>query len=74
MKRLQARRGNGRFIRNTPENAFGLHMNIHEGQKPNGEWCGAFNPSKLGEARPEICQCGSPLPSAPITAAEKDEK
>lgn len=61
MKRFQARRGNGRFTRNTPENTFGLHMGIHE-RRPDGQWCGAFNPSRVGEPRPQTCHvCGGSL-------------
>lgn len=61
MRRLQARRGNGRFTRNTMENTFGLHAGIHE-RKADGSWCGAFNPSRVGEPRPETCHaCGESL-------------
>ncbi len=61
MKRFQARVGNGRFARNTPENTLGMHFNVH-GRKVNGEWCGAFNPSTLGQPLPEKCHaCGEPL-------------
>jgi hypothetical protein len=61
VKRRQARASGGRFTRNTPENTFGLHMNIHDGNKPDGSWCGAFNPTPVGEPRPERCQCGELL-------------
>jgi hypothetical protein len=59
--RRQARRGNGRFTRNTPENTFGMHIDIH-GYKRDGTWCGAFTTSPVGEPRPTHCQaCGDPL-------------
>jgi hypothetical protein len=61
VKRRQARTFGGRFTRNTPENTFGLHMNIHDGNAPDGSWCGRFNPTQLGEPRPERCQCGALL-------------
>lgn len=62
MRRLQARRGNGRFTRNTPENTLGLHFNIHGFRADGVTWCGAFNPSKVGESRPTRCAtCGDPL-------------
>ena len=65
MKRLQARRGNGRFTRNTSENTLGLHMNIHGFRKDGETWCGAFNPSRVGEPFPERCQtCGELLSEA----------
>lgn len=61
MKRFQARGGAGRFVRNTPENTLGLHFNIHE-CKADGSWCGALNPSQVGEPRPSACsQCGEPI-------------
>jgi hypothetical protein len=61
MKRFQARRSSGRFTRNTTENTFGLSMNIH-GRKADGSWCGALNPSKLGEERPTVCnRCGEKI-------------
>ncbi len=61
MKRRQARSGGGRFVRNTPENTLGLHFGIHE-KKQDGSWCGAFNPSPVGQPRPERCHaCGEPL-------------
>ncbi|HYE88477.1 MAG TPA: hypothetical protein VEA16_19080 [Vicinamibacterales bacterium] len=64
-RRVQARRGNGRFTRNTPENTLGMHFNVHE-RKQNGEWCGAFNPSRVGETRPTHCHaCGDPLEPEP---------
>ena len=59
--RRQARRGNGRFTRNTLENTVGLHANIHE-RKADGTWCGAFNPTRVGEQVPEHCHaCGERL-------------
>lgn len=77
MKRLQARRGNGRFTGNTMENTLGLHTTIHE-RKADGEWCGALNPSRVGEPRPETCShCGEPLnpdpPSQILRPGHTDE-
>lgn len=70
MKRFQARRGGGRFTRNTPENTLGLHSNVHE-RKSDGSWCGGLNPSKVGEVRPTVCRhCGEPL--AVTAAADRD--
>lgn len=61
MKRFQARRGNGRFTPNTPENSLGMHFNVHE-RKADGSWCGAFNPSTVGQPRPTHCHtCGEAL-------------
>lgn len=61
MKRYQARRGGGRFTRNTPENSLGLHIAIHE-RRADGTWCGALNPSRVGEPRPTHCHaCGELL-------------
>ncbi len=55
MRRFQARRGGGRFQRNTLENTFGLRTGICPS-------CNRFNPSSLGEAPPEVCHhCGAPL-------------
>jgi hypothetical protein len=48
MKRHQARKGNGRFIKNTIENTFGLHCIFC----PN---CGIGNPYGLAEERPSKC-------------------
>jgi len=60
-RRFQARRGNGRFTRNTVENTFGLHVHIHE-WKADGSWCGAFNTCPVGEPKPNTCHaCGEPL-------------
>jgi hypothetical protein len=62
MKRIQARRGNGRFTRNTMENTVGLHCAVHE-RKLDGTWCGALNPWPVGGVPPTVCaQCGEPLP------------
>ena len=59
--RRQARRANGRYTRNTMENTLGLHVTVH-GRKADGTWCGALNPSKVGEPRPTTCsQCGELL-------------
>ena len=72
MGRLQARRGNGRFTRNTMENTFGLHVHVHE-RKANGDWCGGLNPWRVDELFPTHCAtCGEPLSAAtyePVTAA-----
>lgn len=71
MKRFQSRRGNGRFTANTPENTLGLHMGIHE-RKSNGEWCGAFNPSPVGQPRPAQCHaCGETLIGSGTQAAKE---
>jgi len=71
MRRIQARRGNGRFTRNTPENTLGLHMGIHE-RKPDGSWCGAFNPSPVGAPRPTHCHaCGCSLVDAVRTVEDE---
>lgn len=63
-RRFQARRGNGRFTRNTLENTLGLTSNVHE-WKADGSWCGAINPSSVGEPRPVTCShCGELLERA----------
>jgi len=73
MTRFQARRGNGRFLRNTPENTLGLHFGVHE-RKTNGEWCGAFNPSAVGAPRPLTCHaCGESLIAASSAAETSDD-
>jgi hypothetical protein len=65
-RRLQARRGNGRFTPNTPENTLGMHFNIHGFRADGTTWCGAFNPSRVGEDRPIHCHaCGDRLEDAP---------
>lgn len=46
-RRLQDRRGNGRFTRNTTENTFGLHNTIC----PNPD-CRRFNPWPVVELDP----------------------
>lgn len=52
MKRFQARRGNGRFQRNTLENTMGLRAGVC----PH---CRSFNPSPTAEAAREFCaHCG----------------
>lgn len=52
MSRLQARRGNGRWQRNTLENTFGLHAGICP-------TCNSFNPHGVTEQAPDICvHCG----------------
>lgn len=50
MKRFQARRGNGRFIRNTMENTFGLHCAVC----PYDD-CRRLNPTPVGEPQPTHC-------------------
>jgi predicted amidophosphoribosyltransferase len=53
--RFQARAGGGRWTRNTMENTFGLHTGICPS-------CNGFNPSGVGEPRPEVCHhCGAAL-------------
>ncbi len=55
--RFQARRGNGRFTRNTLENTCGLHCLWC----PHPD-CGRGNPYTLNEAVPTQCHaCGKPL-------------
>lgn len=52
MKRFQARRGNGRFTRNTLENTFGIHADVCA--------CGALIPYGINEAPPDAChRCGA---------------
>lgn len=53
MKRIQGRRSNGQFRRNTLENTFGLSTRIC----PD---CGALNPYRLRfEQPPDLCSyCG----------------
>jgi hypothetical protein len=55
--RFQARRGNGRFTRNTMENTFGLSV-----QTCPWPDCRRFNPRPVGEAPRETCHaCGRSL-------------
>lgn len=55
--RRQARRGNGRFTRNTMENTFGLHCEVCP-----VDTCRRLNPWTVGQAKPERCHaCGSLL-------------
>lgn len=55
MGRFQARRGNGRWQRNTLENTFGLHAGFCA-------TCRGFNPHGIHEAAPDLCaHCGAPL-------------
>jgi hypothetical protein len=66
MRRYQARRGNGRWTRNTCENTFGLHVEVC----PHAD-CRAFNPYGIGEPKPEEChRCGRPF--AVAVAADPD--
>lgn len=68
-RRFQARRGNGRFTRNTLENTVGLHC----------LWCphcGRGNPSPVGQPQPTECHaCGKPLegdePGSPFDTNEE---
>lgn len=61
MKRFQARRGSGRFTRNTMENTFGLRVVVCAG-------CRGCNPHGCREPRPEKCgQCGA----APLVDASE---
>lgn len=53
MKRYQARKSSGRFTRNTPENTFGLHVDVCPGR--DGKWCGRLLPVNVGEKRREFC-------------------
>jgi hypothetical protein len=54
-KRFQARVGNGRFTRNTPENTMGLHIDVCPA-------CRLLQPYGVGEPKPETCHtCGAPL-------------
>lgn len=54
-RRFQARRGNGRFVRNTPENTLGLHIGVCPA-------CRLLQPSRVGEPRPTKCHsCGAAL-------------
>jgi hypothetical protein len=53
MKRFQARRGNGRFTRNTPENTLGLHIDVCP-------TCRVLVPYELGAEPPDTCHsCGA---------------
>lgn len=53
-RRFQARRGNGRFARNTMENTFGLSVEVCP-----WEDCRRFNPRAVGERKAERCHaCG----------------
>jgi hypothetical protein len=55
MKRFQARRASGRFVRNTLENTFGLTVEVC----PH---CQQLNSRKIGEPKPASCHaCGQPL-------------
>lgn len=71
MKRYQARRGNGRFTRNTPENTFGLHVAVCPA-------CRRFNPSAVDEPRPTRCHACSaeldPLVPPEIEAAVRAQE
>jgi hypothetical protein len=51
-KRIQSRRSNGRYTRNTLANTFGLKAYICAS-------CRSFNTVSVGEARPDKCRnCG----------------
>jgi hypothetical protein len=57
MRRFQARRGNGKFTRNTMENTFGLHCDVCPNQA-----CRRLSPYRVGEPRPQTCHaCGASL-------------
>ena len=57
-RRFQARRGNGRFTRNTMENTFGLSVQVC----PH---CNRFNPRDAGTPELETCRaCGKSLRAA----------
>lgn len=54
-RRFQARTHGGRWIGNTAENTFGLHV-------PVCPRCHSFNPHGVNEPRPDVChRCGTPL-------------
>ena len=54
-RRFQARRGNGRFTRNTPENTLGLSIEVCP-------FCRALNPRPAGTPRADNCHaCGRSL-------------
>lgn len=58
MKHFQARRGGGKFTRNTTENTFGFHTVVCAE-------CRRFNTWNVGTVRPETCHaCGKPLRDA----------
>jgi hypothetical protein len=60
MRRFQARRTNGRFVRNTLANTLGLQPGVCRGE--GDDWCGGLNPHRVGEPPPEKCgHCGRPL-------------
>jgi hypothetical protein len=66
MRRFQARRGNGRFTRNTMENTLGLHCAVCPA-------CRRLNPSPVGEPRPTHCHaCGAALVEDAPTPGEKE--
>lgn len=59
-RRLQARRHNGRFTRNTTENTFGFHTAVC----PHAD-CRRFTTWNLGTEKPTTCHaCGRPLEDA----------
>jgi hypothetical protein len=54
-RRFQARRGNGQFTRNTPENTMGLHIEVCPA-------CNRLNAEPVGQLRPAACHaCCAPL-------------
>jgi hypothetical protein len=66
MRRFQARRGNGRFTRNTLANTFGLNVEICE--RPA---CRRMTPYALGEQKPTVCQaCKLPFEAFPPAPGE----
>lgn len=55
MKRLQSRRSNGRWQRNTLANTFGLSVEVCP-------TCRIFNPYAVGQPKPVTCHdCGAAL-------------
>lgn len=65
--RIQSRRGNGRFQRNTMENTFGLHVKVC----PK---CRSFTTYEVGEATTIRCHsCGEPLSSETTPQADRDD-
>jgi rubrerythrin len=55
VRRIQARRGNGRFTRNTLGNTFGLRAWVCAS-------CRRFNTTGVGAGPPTVCHaCGEPF-------------
>jgi hypothetical protein len=69
MARIQSRRSNGRFQRNTLEVCCGLHCEIC----PNGA-CRSFNPYGVGEPAPTHChRCAAVLAASEAPEAHAEE-